>query len=409
MKLLRILLLLLLPAISWAQSAAITGKITSADTKAPVAGASVFLSNSSFGTSTGKDGTFALKGLKPGQYNLVVSSIGYQDELKVIAISNARVTLNIELRPKVTELKEVTIGLMSKSDKKRALEQFKQDFIGTDENADDCKIVNPKVLNFSYHQNKTVLEAYTNEFLVIENKALGYRIKFLLKSFKSDLQTGNVSYSGSQVFEELKGGKAKQERWHQKRDEAYYGSAMHFFRALYRDSLEDAGYRIYRLSRDINELRPADSEIRAHLINARKLSRDSLMFWAHAARDSHYTHQKFHGRFNVKDIVKPTVNPNLKEVVFTDHLYVVYTKKWEANFYKDVYHSPNDLNYQTTIVSLVNGNPSIMIDKNGTIIGNSPMYEGSWSQARLSVLLPVDYTPYRTQQQFLESQALKRD
>lgn len=402
-------MILMLPCISWAQSVAVTGKITSADTKAPVAGASVFLSNSSFGTSTGKDGTFILNGLKAGQYNLVVSSVGYENELKTISIGDAPLALNIELKPKITEIKEVTIAPLSKSDKRRALDQFKQDFIGTDENAGNCKIVNPDVLNFSYHQNKTVLEAYTNEFLVVENKALGYRIKFLLKNFKSDLQTGNVSYSGSQVFEELKGGKAKQERWHQRRDEAYYGSAMHFFRALYRDSLDDAGYRIYRLSRDFNQSRPADSEIQAHLANAKKLSRDSLNFWIHAARDSRYTHQKFHGRFNVKDIVKQTANPNLKALIFPDHLYVVYTKKWEADFYRDVYHSPNDLNYQTTIVSLVNNNQSVIIDKNGTIIGPSPMYEGSWSQARLSVLLPVDYTPYRTQQQFLESQELKRD
>ncbi|GAA4085289.1 carboxypeptidase-like regulatory domain-containing protein [Mucilaginibacter panaciglaebae] len=401
--------MMMVPVMSWAQSVVVTGKITSADTKAPVAGASVFLSNSSFGTSTGKDGKFTLTSLKPGQYNLVVSSVGYEDELKLISLVDAGVVLNIELKPKITQLKEVTIAPISKSDRKQALEQFKQDFIGTDENAGNCKIVNPDVLNFSYHQNKTVLEAYTDEFLLVENKALGYRIKFLLRNFKSELQTGNISYSGSQVFEELKGGKVKQERWHRKRDEAYYGSAMHFFRALYRDSLDDAGYRIYRLSRDINESRPADRNIQAHLVNARKLSRDSLIFWVNAAHDSRYTHQKFHGRFNVKDIVKSTANPNLKEVIFPDHLYVVYTKKWEANFYKDVYRSPNDLNYQTTIVSLVNNNPSIVIDKNGTIIGPSPMYEGSWSQARLSVLLPVDYTPYSTQQQFLETQALKRD
>jgi len=37
------------------------------------------------------------------------------------------------------------------------------------------------------------------------------------------------------------------------------------------------------------------------------------------------------------------------------------------------------------------------------------MYEGSWSQARLSSLLPVDYTPYSTQEQFLEQRKLKRD
>jgi hypothetical protein len=409
MKLFKILLLLLLPTLGWAQSVTVSGTITSADTKAPVPGASVFLSNSSFGTSTGKDGTFTLSGLKPGQYNFVVSSIGYEDELKVINVGDEPVKLNVELKSKITQLKEITIGLMSKSDRKRALEQFKEDFIGTNDNAAECKIVNPDVLNFSYHENKTVLEAYTNEFLVVENKALGYRIKYLLKRFSSDSKTGSVSYAGSQVFEEMTGGKGKQERWHQKRDEAFYGSAMHFFRALYRDSLEDAGYRIYRLSREDNVNRPSEGEIQKHLANMKKLSRDSLIYWVEQGRASRYMHQKFHGHFEVKNIVKPAVNPNLKEVAFPDHLYVVYTKKWEANYYKDVYRSPHDLNYQTTIVSLINGNTSLVIDKNGTIVGPSPMYEGSWSQARLSSLLPVDYSPYSTQEQFLESRKLKRD
>lgn len=402
MKLLRILLLLLLPAAGWAQSVAVTGTITSAGNHTPIAGASVFLNNSSFGTSTGKDGTFTLNGLKAGQYNFVVSSVGFENAFKVIAVGEAPVTLNVELAPKVTQLKEVTIGVMSKSDKKQALEQFKQDFIGIDENAADCKITNPDVLNFSYHQNKTVLEAYTDDFLVIENKALGYRIRYLLKSFRSELQTGNVSYSGSQVFEELKGGKGQQQRWHLRRDLAYYGSAMHFFRSLYKDSLDNEGYRVYRLSRDINQFRPTDAEIQSHLSGAKKMSRDSLIYWVNKSLGSRYTHQKFHGHFDVKDIVKQTANPNLKELVFPDNLYVVYTKRWEANYYKDVYRSPNDLNYQTTIVSLINGNSSVTIDKNGTIVGPSPMYEGSWSQARLSVLLPADYMPYNTLQQLME-------
>ncbi|WP_214071057.1 carboxypeptidase-like regulatory domain-containing protein [Mucilaginibacter sp. dw_454] len=409
MKLLRIFLLMMMPAISWAQSVTITGKITAADTKAAVAGASVFLSNSSFGTSTTKDGTFILNGLKQGQYNLVVSSVGYEDQVQVVSINDAAVTLNVELQPKVNELKEVTISTMSKSDKREALEQFKQDFIGTDANAADCKILNPDVLNFAYHQNKTVLEAYADQFLVIENHALGYRIKFLLKNFRSELQLGNVAYAGSQVFEEMKASKWQQKKWQQKRDEAYYGSAMHFYRSLFKDSLEEGGYRIYNLSRDVNEFRPTDSEIEAHIAKARQLSPDSLKFWNAAARSSRYANQKFHGRFNVKDILKSTVNPNLKELTFPNHLYVVYTKKWEVNYYKEVYRSPGDLNYQTTIVSLINDNRSVMIDKNGTVVGKSPSYEGSWSQARLSVLLPVDYTPYSTQDQFLESQTLKRD
>jgi hypothetical protein len=397
MKLFRILVLLLLPIMLRAQSVVVTGKILAADSKTAIAGASVFLSNSSFGTSSAKDGTFTLNGLKPGQYNLVVSAVGYDNYTRVLSVNDAPVNLSIELTARVTQLKEVTISTISKADKKKALDQFTRDFIGTDANAADCEIMNPQVLNLNYAQNKTILEAYTNEFLIVENDALGYRIKFLLKDFKSELLTGNISYSGSQVFEEMKAGSGKQKKWHQKRDEAYFGSAMHFYRSLLKDSLADAGFKIYRLSRQQNTKRPADDEIQRHLDIGKTLSPDSLVYWMQAGHFSRYANQKFKGKFLVKDILQKTAKPGLSAILFPDHLYVEYTKKWETNYYRDLYRTPNDLNYATTIVSLANSGEPIIIDNNGTIIANSPLYEGTWSQARLSVLLPVDYTPYGKQ------------
>ncbi|NNU34642.1 carboxypeptidase-like regulatory domain-containing protein [Mucilaginibacter sp. S1162] len=200
MKLLRILLFILLPVIVRAQSVAITGKVFDANTKAPVAGASVFLSSSSFGTSTGTDGTFALNGLRAGQYILVVTAVGYESNTQTILLNTEPVKLDIGLSVKVTQLKEVKITSISKSDKKAALKRFKKEFIGSDKNADDCKIINPEVLNFAFYEDKRVLEASTNEFLVIENNALGYRIKYMLKNFKSNINTGDVTYAGSRFL-----------------------------------------------------------------------------------------------------------------------------------------------------------------------------------------------------------------
>lgn len=399
MKLFRIMFLMLLPVVTLAQNVVITGKISAADTKTPIAGASVFLSNSSFGTSTDKDGAFTLNGLKPGQYNLIVSTVGYEDHSEIVTLNNDPVNLNVELSPKTTQLKEVVISGISKADKKKALDQFKLDFIGTDDNAEDCKITNPQVLNFNYSENKTVLEAYTNEFLIVENRALGYRVKFLLKNFKSELLTGNVVYGGSEVFEELPGRSYEIKKWHQKRDEAYYGSAMHFYRSLFKDSLEDAGFKIYRLHREINSKRPSDDIIQQNLEKAKDAKDDSFLYWTQMQKASHYTHQKFLGPFAVKDIVHSSDKPGLTTISFPDHLYVVYTRRWDDTYYRDVYHVPHDLSYPTTIVSLINGNTAITLDGNGTIVGSSPLYEGNWSQARISVLLPVDYTPYNKQPQ----------
>ena len=59
----------------------------SADGK-PLAGVSIFLNSTSKGTVSREDGSFLLKGIPRGQYDLVVSAIGY--ETFVITINGSR-------------------------------------------------------------------------------------------------------------------------------------------------------------------------------------------------------------------------------------------------------------------------------------------------------------------------------
>ncbi len=70
-------LIVSLPTFLLAQTGTITGKATAVDIKSPLGKASVFLSNATFGTVTAEGGTFILNGVKPGQYNLVISILGY--------------------------------------------------------------------------------------------------------------------------------------------------------------------------------------------------------------------------------------------------------------------------------------------------------------------------------------------
>ncbi|MFD2147210.1 hypothetical protein [Mucilaginibacter antarcticus] len=250
------------------------------------------------------------------------------------------------------------------------------------------------MLSFSFLNNKAILQASTSDFLIVDNDALGYRIKFTLKSYESNVYTGDIVYKGARVFEEMKGGDSKKRKWYQRRDNVYYGSAMHFYRSLAKDSLEANGFKIYRLSRQMNNARPSDEEIEKALVRTSRFKRDSVMYWAKLQRSSHYINNKFKGKFLVKDIVQQSEKPGLFGLRFPDNLYVQYNKRWETNFYRDVYRSPDDLNYATTIVSMTGERTFIVFDKNGAIIGDGPFYEGDWSQQRISTQLPVDYLPY---------------
>jgi hypothetical protein len=87
-----LLLLYLVPASLYAQ-VNITGKVVGTENKKPIPDASVFLSNSKVGDKTQKDGSFTLRNIKNGRYDLVVSCIGYMPYKKVVNINDENISL----------------------------------------------------------------------------------------------------------------------------------------------------------------------------------------------------------------------------------------------------------------------------------------------------------------------------
>ena len=73
-------------------------------------------------------------------------------------------------------------------------------------------------------------------------------------------------------------------------------------------------------------------------------------------------------------------------------LYVTYTKKREETYFKDIYRPLDMENYETSVITLFKPY-YIVFDKNGSVLGPSPLYEGTWSKAKLANFLPVDYEP----------------
>jgi hypothetical protein len=393
---------LLLPLLSWAQLGSISGKISRSATKAPIARASVFLSNSSFGTVSSDNGTYTLNNIRPGQYILVVTAIGYEDYTKTILVDHDALNLDVELKDKSIQLREVVISTSTKADWRRNYQQFKEEFIGTDKNAKDCEVINPDVLNFTTHKSKKVLEAYADDFLVVENRALGYRVMFLVKDFKSDHISGIISYSGQRLFEELPGKESQKKKWQAKRDEAYYGSAMHFYRSLYKSKLQDEGFEVYKLRRFLNPDRPPEEVIQKHMDKLRaesnsrsfNLSIDTIKYWTDMQSMSRYYMQDISDvKYFEEEICRITDKPGIYALTFPDCLYVIYTKKREETYFKEVYRTLTMPNYETTVLSFLGNERVTFFDMNGIILADGPLYEGTWSKSRLSTLLPVDYVP----------------
>jgi len=386
-----ILFLLVFPFAAIAQYGTITGVVTNSESKKPLARASVFLSNSSVGTITADDGSFALYSIRPGQYTMIVSILGYENYSKVVMVGSDPIKLDIKLAQKPLMLREVVIS--SASDWKKNYEQFRKQFIGSDENAKYCEIINPHLLNLSYNQTKQILSANTDQFLIIENKALGYRVKFLVDSFSIDKINGLVSREGSQVFEELPGSDAQKKKWHEKREEAYHGSSMHFFRSLISDKFKDEGFIMYHFDRELNPIRPPDNEIR-HRIKVYKDHGmiDSANYYVGLANMPKYYHERLEKPplFGF-EVFTAGDAPGLYAIHFPHFLYVVYTKKTDDTENRDLYRPLDQSNYAVSIITLQG--PYAQFDKNGIVVQGGPIFEGAWASQRLSDMLPVDYVP----------------
>ncbi len=110
--------LLLVPGEALGQEGGrIEGRVTSANNGEPLPGANVVAQGTDEGTATGAEGAFSIENVAPGQYTLKASFIGFQAEVREIAVASGETTqVNFVLRPSVQNLEEtVVVGYTEKS------------------------------------------------------------------------------------------------------------------------------------------------------------------------------------------------------------------------------------------------------------------------------------------------------
>lgn len=339
-----ILFILIKPSNVSAQ-VSISGRVLSRGSSLPISNVNVFLSNATIGDKTSSDGTFTLKEVIPGKYELVVSIIGFKTYSRAITISTQDLKLpDIILSPKVTELHEVKIKPLTDWQRELYYSWFRAAFLGPSDFAKDCTILNPRILDFSYDKITSKLSASTADFLEIKNEALGYKVKYLLSDFVMKdptlLDTTMISYHGFVLFEELKGTFSKERLWKKSRQEAYGNSLMHFLRSLLDNESENEGFYAQQLSRYYNPEKPSDSLINAKIkfytelkpkksVSRDSLShlRDSLSYWTRKSKLKRILKTLNPYALNREEIVQNTDQPGLYALgCDSDALYVTYKK-----------------------------------------------------------------------------------
>jgi hypothetical protein len=349
----------------------ITGMVLNKETNDPIPLVEVFISGSTYGSITNEEGKFELEtSYLPCQ--LIASHISYAPFNKSVE-ADSRTDLTLRMIPYQHEIKEITVESMSR--RKDNMELFKRGFLGWDDIAGTCTILNDSVLSFTW--DSLVFSASAYQPVLIDNPKLGYRIKIILKNFKLIYKPKDYKriHKGRKIKPDVtdaiyhiacnfhyspypQGTKREQERIEKTRLRVFYGSKMHFLRALYSDQLKAHGY----------EINPG--------IKSAPITYSQIMdSWS-----------------GIKIFF-------LDQEGYQEKLMIYPEEPMMISFYKDYTGKPIDLNRDSgdhldPLQSMVKfANKKCIVRYNGSTLDYSLIFSGHIGDQRISNMLPDDFMP----------------
>ncbi len=373
----------------WSQQ--IRGKVIDSASQKPLAKASVFINSTSIGTTTNEKGEFSIGKSPSGKFDLVISFVGYQTLLTNISLPENNFLI-FNLKPKEDMLATVVVRSYEKNGWERWGFLFTNRFIGTTALSDDCKIINPKDIRFSYSENERILRAYSVKPLTIINKALGYKIEYDLEEFYYDMNSDMLLYLGYPLFAQLNGSKSKQRRWQRQRQQTYQGSVLQFIRAVNQNKIEQAGFQIRHLVRNPNKEKERVKRIwKYYSMGNLKLPQDTIDRYEKILGQNDFV-DILNPRFLTYNSIAKPVDSNNIAVNFKDYLYITYPGKKPSVEY---YTRNNNKAYDSCITALVTLNSAdpIIVTNSGSFYNPANLImSGYWSWSeKIATMLPFDY------------------
>ncbi|MBB5397748.1 carboxypeptidase-like regulatory domain-containing protein [Mucilaginibacter sp. AK015] len=364
-----LIILFLLPLTCLAQFK-ISGRVINATDGKPVPDASVFINNTSVGAKAGSDGSFTLRNLNPGQYNLIVSAIGYERFSKTISVERDITMDDVKLLPKLMMMNEVVIAGKDPY-RARKLAMFKEQFLGRALFWRQCTIINPDILKLTFSDHQKILTASTNDFLEIENNALGYKLKYLLNSFTLNKRALNMAYEGFVLFEEKQGTAEQKAEWEKNRRKIYYGSPTHFLRTLLAGKV-DSDFMVRPFC-----MKHVDSVESGHPDPLTGVYKYVRMPRYDTLKTNSYVHR--------------TDKPGIYAIGYPEDLDIFYYKPGVKHF-RD--NQGNEFGNRGQIGSIDFIDRDLLFDLNGTILNpTGAFFRYNWGVTRMAELLPIDYRP----------------
>ena len=359
----------------------LSGNVTDSSTGKPLASVSVFLNNTSHGTVTRTDGSFTLRGIPKGSYQVVFTAIGYATAIADIDGSRLPSALKVILHPRAIELAAVTVEPFEKNGWGRWGKFFVENFIGTGENASSCSIRNKNVLRFHYSKRSNRLLVTATEPLLVENNALGYVLEYQLEQFAADLNAKIVTYFGYPFFQEMTPAKeSRRIKWRTGRRTAYTGSMMHFMRSLYAGRSIKEGFLAERRVTVPNEEKIRIKDIyRPDFQKPGQFPMDTLYYFWEVLRQPNMITRML---IMPPDSILTAHEDGRSHLFFEGQLTVVYGVNDKSG------------DFRSSEIRLLNPVP-ITVEENGNYYPPQILLtSGFWGRSeKISNLLPLDYEP----------------
>lgn len=359
-----LLLLIFLLLVSFAgDHGKITGIIYDSQSKRPIENVNVFIARSTIGASSDSKGKFVINYVPPGRYTLILSHLSFQNQEILVDIrDDTELNYTFVLDPKLIQLPEVGITDEADDEWRDNMEIFRDALLGTSWFADGCEIMNPYYISFEENEDGKLF-ASSDVPIEIENRSLGYFIKYFLDHFEYHFDT--TRYAGYPYFEEMSSELSEDSLiWNENRLEAYMGSLRHFLRAL----------------NDYHTLIVNDT-LSSHN-DDQFFAKHGFNVYLNKLKSSVYGRYWLREEVDVASLLAESGRPNELLLVCDDELEVEYFKEYQ------------ELNYDPQISYIKTHADSVYFDKRGRYHDGFMLETmGYMYKQRLAEMLPFEYEP----------------
>jgi len=374
----------------------ITGVVQDSVTHEPLAFASVFLANTTLGATTNENGAFVLDRVPKGTYDIVGSYVGYRLSKQSITVTAGATAPAVTLRLPSSgpQLGEVVVH--ADAHQEDNYRKFIDLFVGRTAFSKQCRLTNPEDVDVDFNDTTKTLTASTNNYVQVENKALGYRLKYFGMNFQYNETTDAVSYEGQTVFEEMKPKDENQRRqWAANRLEAYNGSLTHFLKSVYDNKVKENNFLAQQVRLVVPERAArAEAALRKKKTPFTRAELDSLRTWSELPPVAQ---------------LNPAARPidSLRRVAADGRVFLRFSDELQVAYFGEApdpaYTLPMSpigpaaektmpAKRQVSRLSLLA--PETELNPNGTLENPFDVGRGEyWGFQRIGELLPLDYAP----------------